>query len=442
MPARDELPLALRVPLLLGVALLALAPRLAEASVPRASALERVDVAALRAVESGAPVADSGFSLFVGDELGRGDAVDVATPRLGLALPSLELASRERPRGFALHLGEPLLLANPPPALEYDEPKTRIRAFDFLGATFIGVERGVSIELRPACERFGCGSASGIGSWLSEDPLGDVDSPNLYAYVGWRPHERTDPLGLQAQPLPLPPPEAVPFVPGEQTSPWEQPDVSTRDLAPVAPPESWIAFKSAIERAKAQRRGAGARALGGRTADELTEQEKKDFLEHRRRMRTDPQYRAEAERIAEALTKTKQYPPLPVPASAGGGEGGDPPGTFRDAQGKLRDAKTGRFVEDPANPRSPFTFNDAQRRAAWRQIAQDPNSPLTPEQRAEVEARGWRGPQRINPVTGQMETMELSHEPVPLREGGTEVVPRWPDEHAAVDPYRQLPKNP
>ncbi|MEO6326495.1 MAG: RHS repeat-associated core domain-containing protein, partial [Thermoanaerobaculia bacterium] len=35
-------------------------------------------------------------------------------------------------------------------------------------------------------------------SWLSEDPEGDVDSPNLYAFVGQRPHEKTDPLGLAA----------------------------------------------------------------------------------------------------------------------------------------------------------------------------------------------------------------------------------------------------
>jgi len=34
-------------------------------------------------------------------------------------------------------------------------------------------------------------------SWLSEDPLGAVDSPNLYAFVGWRPHAATDPLGLR-----------------------------------------------------------------------------------------------------------------------------------------------------------------------------------------------------------------------------------------------------
>jgi RHS repeat-associated protein len=37
-------------------------------------------------------------------------------------------------------------------------------------------------------------------SWLSEDPMGAVDSQNLYAFVGWGPHEYTDPLGLQETP--------------------------------------------------------------------------------------------------------------------------------------------------------------------------------------------------------------------------------------------------
>ncbi len=33
-------------------------------------------------------------------------------------------------------------------------------------------------------------------SWLSEDPIGAVDSPNLYAFVGWGPQAGTDPMGL------------------------------------------------------------------------------------------------------------------------------------------------------------------------------------------------------------------------------------------------------
>ncbi len=34
-------------------------------------------------------------------------------------------------------------------------------------------------------------------AWLSEDPLGPVDSSNLYAFVGWGPASATDPMGLR-----------------------------------------------------------------------------------------------------------------------------------------------------------------------------------------------------------------------------------------------------
>jgi hypothetical protein len=43
---------------------------------------------------------------------------------------------------------------------------------------------------------------------------------------------------------------------------------------------------------------------------------------------------------------------------------------------------------------------------------------------------------------GEIETMELSHEPVPLRDGGKEVTPRWPPDHARVDPFRKLKNRP
>ena len=50
--------------------------------------------------------------------------------------------------------------------------------------------------------------------------------------------------------------------------------------------------------------------------------------------------------------------------------------------------------------------------------------------------RKGRAPQRYNADKGGMESMELSHEPIPFRDGGTKFVPRWPQDHAAVDPYR------
>ncbi|TDO68097.1 RHS repeat-associated protein [Kribbella sp. VKM Ac-2571] len=45
-------------------------------------------------------------------------------------------------------------------------------------------------------------------------------------------------------------------------------------------------------------------------------------------------------------------------------------------------------------------------------------------------------PQRYNPDKGGTESMELSHEPVPFRMGGQNIVPRWPQDHAAIDPFR------
>lgn len=48
-----------------------------------------------------------------------------------------------------------------------------------------------------------------------------------------------------------------------------------------------------------------------------------------------------------------------------------------------------------------------------------------------------RAPQRYNPDKGGIESMDLSHEPIPFRDGGTNVVPRWPQDHAAIDPFRR-----
>lgn len=45
-------------------------------------------------------------------------------------------------------------------------------------------------------------------------------------------------------------------------------------------------------------------------------------------------------------------------------------------------------------------------------------------------------PQRYSSAKGGMEKMELSHEPIPLRDGGRDFVPRWPQDHAAVDIHR------
>jgi|GEM_PF-937513 len=51
-----------------------------------------------------------------------------------------------------------------------------------------------------------------------------------------------------------------------------------------------------------------------------------------------------------------------------------------------------------------------------------------------------RAPQRRNRETGELESMELHHHPVPRRHGGNEFIEVWPEEHARMDPYRRLKK--
>ena len=118
---------------------------------------------------------------------------------------------------------------------------------------------------------------------------------------------------------------------------------------------------------------------------------------------------------------------------------GEEPGIYRDESGRLRDAKTRRFVVDRQKPPSPYKYSDADRRKDWKRLVDDLSSPLTDEQRTEIRQRGYRGPQQYNQF-GEIETMELSHEPIPLRGGGKVVVPRWPLDHAAVDKHRKLKK--
>jgi filamentous hemagglutinin len=62
---------------------------------------------------------------------------------------------------------------------------------------------------------------------------------------------------------------------------------------------------------------------------------------------------------------------------------------------------------------------------------------LTPGVENLARMRTGRAPQRFNPDKAGMEFMELSHEPIPARHGGRGLVPRWPQDHAAVDPYRR-----
>lgn len=75
-------------------------------------------------------------------------------------------------------------------------------------------------------------------------------------------------------------------------------------------------------------------------------------------------------------------------------------------------------------------------RRFWKNEAKDPSrSDYTEEDFARMEE--GLPPQRYNAEKGGIESMERSHEPAPRRDGGTRMVPRWPQEHAEVDPHRR-----
>ena len=77
-----------------------------------------------------------------------------------------------------------------------------------------------------------------------------------------------------------------------------------------------------------------------------------------------------------------------------------------------------------------------QRARYWKNAAaEDGAADRYGEENLERMQRGL-APQRYNEDKGAMESMDLSHEPIPQRDGGTDVVPRWPQDHQSVDPFR------
>jgi len=93
---------------------------------------------------------------------------------------------------------------------------------------------------------------------------------------------------------------------------------------------------------------------------------------------------------------------------------------------------------DPINNLTPSgnvpSWNTVRSRF-WKNEALNNPGEYTPEDLARM--RRGLPPQRINPKTGKPESKELHHIP-PQRSGGKfDVIPVWPDEHAAIDPYRQ-----
>ena len=127
--------------------------------------------------------------------------------------------------------------------------------------------------------------------------------------------------------------------------------------------------------------------------------------------------------------------------------GGDPETSGEQAGARATDEdagfrggpwKLGDPIDKPSATGKAPTW-DTMRSRYWKNRALDPNAvELYGADNVELMKRG-QAPRRPNPdAPGGVESMELSHESVPQREGGTtDVVERWPCEHAAVDPFRR-----
>lgn len=73
----------------------------------------------------------------------------------------------------------------------------------------------------------------------------------------------------------------------------------------------------------------------------------------------------------------------------------------------------------------------------WKNEAAAPNAADTYGSDNLDRMRKGLAPQRYNADKGGVESMELSHEPIPARDGGKDFVPRCPQDHVAVGSYRK-----
>lgn len=81
-----------------------------------------------------------------------------------------------------------------------------------------------------------------------------------------------------------------------------------------------------------------------------------------------------------------------------------------------------------------------QREAFWKQASKAEDAVNNWSERNIDRMSRGRAPKLPN-AAGKEQSAELSHEPIPQRNGGTQVVPRTPEQHANVDEYRRLPPN-
>jgi RHS repeat-associated protein len=114
------------------------------------------------------------------------DAPTTTAPEVRQALENT--LTDKKPAGYSYDDG--LLLAE----LEKSVPIADLASLTKPRVSFQGLWHDPTTGLAYARNRW---YDARTASWLSEDPLGPVDSPNLYAFVAWGPHAARDPLGKQ-----------------------------------------------------------------------------------------------------------------------------------------------------------------------------------------------------------------------------------------------------
>lgn len=78
------------------------------------------------------------------------------------------------------------------------------------------------------------------------------------------------------------------------------------------------------------------------------------------------------------------------------------------------------------------------RKRFWKNEAAEPDTADQYGAANMTRVKHGMAPRRLRPDES-WESMELSHEPIPQRDSGMLVIPRWPKDHALVDPHRKLP---
>jgi RHS repeat-associated protein len=93
-----------------------------------------------------------------------------------------------------------------PLKLATSTPKNRVWGFENIPSGRPCVEFDLTWETAIGSVQYTYRNASGRAEWLSRDPLGESQGPNIYDYVSNNPVDFYDPLGLQTVLLtPIPP---------------------------------------------------------------------------------------------------------------------------------------------------------------------------------------------------------------------------------------------